>query len=262
MSSPVFSTVHEHMTPHVVSVREETSLEEVLKTLRRLDISCVLVETSSGSPSGVVSLTDLARVSQIEGAAHAPLKIMPPDRSAKDVMTTPIVSVDADAPVSEAATAMLKGHVHRVFVRRGEKIVGVFSTRDALRVVLFRHLEAPLRDVMTTPVETVGLGEPIDDAISKLESTNMRGLVVLDGTVPIGIFTQLEAIRGRALPAPLRRHPVEEIMSYETINLDTSTPLYRAAGHAIATKVRRILAVDGRALKGIVTGYDLARILL
>jgi CBS domain-containing protein len=50
-------------------------------------------------------------------------------------------------------------------------------------------------------------------------------------------------------------------MSYETINLDEDTPLYRAAGHAIATKVRRILAVDGRSLVGIVTGYDLAHVL-
>jgi len=262
MSSPVVSTVHEYMTPHVVSVQESTSLEDLLKTLRKRDISCVLVESAAGAPVGVVSLTDLARVSQIEGAPHGPLKIMPPDRCAKDIMKTPILSVDADAPLSEAARLMLQHHVHRVFVRRDEKIVGVFSTRDALRVVLFRHDETPLGKVMTTPVETIGLGEPIDDAIEKLEATNMRGLVVLDGTVPIGIFTQLEAIRGHALPAALRRHPVEEIMSYETINLDTTTPLYRAAGHAIATKVRRIVAVDNRELKGIVTGYDLARILV
>ena len=50
-------------------------------------------------------------------------------------------------------------------------------------------------------------------------------------------------------------------MSYETINLDADTPLYRAAGHAIATKVRRIPTVDGKNLAGIVTGYDVAHVL-
>ena len=50
-------------------------------------------------------------------------------------------------------------------------------------------------------------------------------------------------------------------MSYETMSLDVDTPLYRAAGHAISTKMRRIFVVDGRALVGIVTGYDLAQVL-
>lgn len=262
MSRPVLSLVHEYMTPHVVSVTDETPLEEVLKTLRRCDVSCVLVTTAAGAPAGVVSLTDLARVSKLEGGAHGPLKIMPPDRRAKDIMKLPLVSVGAEAGVAEAAAAMLYHRVHRVFVTRGSSVVGVFSTRDALRAVLLHRLTLPLRAVMTSPVETIGLGDPIESAIEKLEDTNVRGLVVLDGHSPIGIFTQMEAIRARALPAQLRQKPVEEIMSYETINLDESTPLYRAAGHAVATKVRRILAVDGGELVGIVTGYDLARALV
>ncbi len=259
--SSVLDAVYEHMTPHVVSVTEDTDLEEVLKTLRRLDVSCALVTKADLSPVGVVSLTDLARVSQFGGGPRGPLAMMPPDRKAKDVMNWPLVSVAHDALVSDAAKTMLKHRVHRLFVERGGKIVGVFSTRDAMRVVLFRHVETPIREVMSKPVETIGLGETIEEAIAKLEATNLRGLVVLDGTVPIGIFTQMEAIRGRALPPELRRHPVEEIMSYETLNLDGSTPLYRAAGHAIATKVRRIIVVDGRTLMGIVTGYDLAHVL-
>jgi CBS domain-containing protein len=261
MSTPAASPVSEQMTAAVVSVTEETSLEEIVKTLRKFDISCVLVTTAAGAPSGIISLTDLARVSKLEGGGHGPLRIMPPDRRAKEVMKSPIVSVDADADVSEAASIMLEHRVHRVFVRRGEKIVGVFSTRDALRVVLFRRVDTPLREVMTSPVETIGIGDVIDDAVAKLESTNMRGLVVVDGKSPVGVFTQMEAIRARALSPELRLRPVEEIMSYETINLDEDTPLYRAAGHAIATKVRRILAVDGRKLVGIVTGYDLAHVL-
>ena len=91
---------------------------------------------------------------------------------------------------------------------------------------------------------------------------SLRGLVVLDGTFPVGIFTQLEAIRARSLSPELRRNPVEEMMSYEAVTLDASTPLYRAAAQTIATRVRRILVVEGRSLVGVVSGYDLARILV
>jgi len=56
----------------------------------------------------------------------------------------------------------------------------------------------------------------------------MRGLVVVDGSAPVGLFTQLEAIRGRALPPELRQRPVEEIMSYETMPLDTNSAFIRS----------------------------------
>ena len=77
------------------------------KALRRLDISCALVTTTSGAPVGVVSFSALARVSKLEGGQHGPLVILPPGRRAKDIMTTPIVSVDAaNADLSEAASIM------------------------------------------------------------------------------------------------------------------------------------------------------------
>src|SRR5262249_6090181 len=105
-----------------------------------------------------------------------------------------------------------------------------------------------------TPVVTIGIGETIDNALVKLESSNHRGLAVVDIKVPVGVFTQLEAIKARALPARLRARPVEEVMSYETAYLDASTPLYRAAGQGIATEVRRVLVTEQRALVGIATG--------
>jgi CBS domain-containing protein len=258
----IVSAVSEHMTATVVSVLETTSLDAVLQVLREKDISCVLVNTPAGAPAGVVSLTDLARVSKIEGGHHhGSLKILPPELAAKDIMKAPLVTVDAEADVSVAARRMLAHRVHRVFAMRDGRVVGVFSTRDALRVVLFRRLDTPLRDVMSAPVETIGVGDVIDDALEKLDEANVRGLVVVDGKAPVGLFTQLEAIRGRALPPELRLRPVEEVMSYETMSLEADTPLYRAAGHAISTRMRRIFVVEGRTLVGIVTGYDLAHVL-
>ena len=262
MSTPVTSKVREYMTASVVSVTEDTPLEEVAKTLLGLDVSCVLVTNAECSPVGVVSITDLARVSRMEGGPANPLKLMPPNRVAKEIMNTPILSVGEDASLSEAATKMLHNQVHRLFVSRGDRIVGVFSARDALRVAFFRHIETPLSAVMTKRVETVLLGDSIEDALAKLEETDRRGLVVVDGAFPVGIFTQMEAIRARALSAELRRNPVEEVMSYESATLDASTPLYRAAAQTIATRVRRILVVEGRKLVGIVSGYDLARTLV
>jgi CBS domain-containing protein len=261
--SLVVSLVKEHMTPSVVSVKEATSLEDVLRALRKNDVSCVLVTSDDGAPRGVVSMSDLARASKLdEGKRGDRLRILPPKLTARDVMKTELVTVDETADVGEAASKMLKHEIHRVFVRRGASIVGVFSTKDAMRVVVFRNVTTPLKALMTKEVATVGLGETIDDALAKLERSNLRGLVVVDGKAPVGLFTQMEAIRARARDPARRSRPVEELTSYEMITLDVDTPLHRAASHALATSARRILAVEGKALRGILTGYDVARALV
>jgi CBS domain-containing protein len=258
--------VREYMTPSVVSVTADAPLTDVLRKLDHNNISSMLVTGENGAPAGVISITDLLRVAKQrsdEDATKTPLlPLMPQGKKASDVMTKDIITIPVDATVGAAAARMLKHAIHRVFVTEGEKVVGVFSTRDALRVVLERRIETPIREVMTTPVATVGIGETIDAALDKLEDGNPRGLAVVDIKVPVGVFTQLEAIKARALPARLRARPVEEVMSYATAYLDVSTPLYRAAGHDIATEIRRILVTEQRALAGIVTGYDLAKVLI
>lgn len=105
------------------------------------------------------------------------------------------------------------------------------------------------------------MGDTIRTAIGRLDDANVRGLVVVDGTWPVGVFTHTETIQARALTPIFLDSPVEHVMSYETICLDVRTPLYRVAGHAIQMRVRRILAVHDRELRGIVSGFDLVRIM-
>jgi CBS domain-containing protein len=156
---------------------------------------------------------------------------------------------------------MMKHHIHRVVVTRGGKPVGVLSTRDAMRAVLRERIDAPLERIMTVPVETIEEGDTIRTAIERLDDANVHGLVVVDGSWPVGVFTHTEAIHARALPPVFLDTPVERVMSYETICLDVSTPLYRVAGQFIQMRVRRILAVHDRELRGIVSGFDLVRVM-
>ncbi len=258
----LFSTpVREYMSKTLVAVRPGASLHEVLDTLRARDVSSVAVTDEDGTLRGIVSMTDLLKVAQIEHASTRELpRITPPGRVAADIMKTEVVTVDEAESVAVAAARMVAGRIHRVVVTRKGHAVAVFSTRDMMRVVLFHHIETPLSEIMTTPVETIDVGASIDEAIAHLHDTNLRGLVVVDAAFPVGVFTQTEALTSRALPEAVRRMPVEEVMSYETVSLDVRTPLYRVAGQAVASRARRVLAVDLGQLQGIVTGFDLAKI--
>jgi predicted transcriptional regulator len=264
MSALWSTAVREYTSKTLISVRAETPLSEVQQLLEEREISAVPVLDAGGKLQGIVSSTDLLRVARLEVSLTGfPTSILfpSPPKCARDVMRNHVVAIDEDAELHEAARLMIRHHVHRVVVLRGGRPVSILSTRDAMRAVLFHHIETPLEQVMTTPVETIDLGAPIHDAIDRLTDANIRGLVVVDGEWPVGVFTHTEAIKARSLPREMLARPVEQVMSYETICLDVATPLYRVAGHAMQMRVRRILAVHGRRLRGVVTGFDLVRVM-
>jgi CBS domain-containing protein len=255
--------VRDLMSAPAISVRPETSLRDVTATFEHRDISSVPVTDASGKLVGIVTMTDLLAEAHVEttGAA-AILRITPPARTAGDLMRTRVHTVYPETPVRDAAKTMIDHRIHRVIVVEKEKPVGVLSTRDVMRLVHRYRIETPLSRYMTTPVTAIDLGATIDEAIERLDRANVHGVVVVDGNVPVGVFTQTESLKARNLPGPIRRTPVEQVMSYEILCLELSTPIYRAAGHAAAMGVRRVFAVEGRELRGILTCYDLTRAVL
>jgi CBS domain-containing protein len=254
--------VRAYASDTLVSVKPETPLTEVHELLLEHDISSVPVIDDHGKLAGILSTTDLLREARIDiEGPGARARVTPPARAASDLMRRDVISVDHEASLSDAAGAMVKHRIHRVVVTRGGAPVGVLSTRDAMRAVFDQRIESPLERVMTAEVQTIDEGDTIRTAVQRLGDANVRGLVVVDGRWPVGVFTHTEAIEARALPSMFLDTPVERVMSYETICLDVGTPLYRVAGHAIQMRVRRILAVHQRELRGIVSGFDLVRIM-
>jgi len=254
--------VRDFMSRGVVSVRLDTPLSEVHQTLEQNEISAVPIIDDHGILRGILSTKDLLRAARLETATpESPVRFVPPDRTASDVMRAAVLTVDERASVGEAAGEMVRHRVHRLIVVREGRPCAVISTRDAMRAITMARIGTALAEVMTREVKSIDLDMPVDDAIARLDDANVRGLVVVDGTWPIGVFTHTEALRAAALPTSMQKIPVERVMSYETVCLDVSTPVYRVANHSRQMRVRRILAVDQRYLRGIATGFDLLRIM-
>jgi len=256
------AAVRQFATMRLVSVLPDTPVAEIQALLEREDISAVPIVDRQGVLCGIFSTTDLLRIARIEmESPRALARVWLPPHRVSDVMRKEVVAVDENASLREAATKMLERRIHRVVVTRHASPVGILGTRDAMRAILAARVMDPLSQVMTTDLQTIALGETIDVAIGQLTDANVHGIVVVDGSWPVGVFTQREALKARALPHVLRQGPVEQVMSYETICHDVSTPLYRIAGQSIEMNVRRILAVDSRRLVGIATGFDLLRVM-
>jgi acetoin utilization protein AcuB len=97
--------------------------------MRREGIRHLLV-TDAGRLCGVLSSRDLGRLVW-EERAGASLR-MPVSR----IMTEDPVTVAPETGVHEAARLLLDGKIGALPVRDGERIVGIFTTQDALEALL------------------------------------------------------------------------------------------------------------------------------
>jgi len=247
-------TVRERMSSPAVTLPPDAALEAVTSLLESRAISSVPI-AKDGVLVGIVSSTDVVLALARASSGGRPVG------TAADVMTKAVVTVGAEDSLDVAARRLVAARVHRVVVLERERIAGVLSVRDVLEEVKARKVTAPIREIMTTPVESIEIGDPIDQAVERLASANVHGLVVVDGIAPVGVFTHAEAIAARRLPPALRAGAVEDVMSYETVCLDSSTPIYRAAAYATAMNVRRILVVEKRHLVGVLSIVDLVAVL-
>jgi CBS domain-containing protein len=253
--------VSERMTSPVISVEADTSLHAAEQRLARAGISCLAVVDRVDADFtlvGVLSRTDLLRVGRLRARmGDDPELLKVPRQTVRTRMVGEPVTVAPTAPLREAAAAMARRRIHRVFVVDGGRAVGVFSTRDLMRVVLDARTPDPIAAWMSHPVETVDVSNTIAEATDRLAAAHVRGLVVLDDRWPLGLYGQAEALAAADLPATTR---VEEAMSRALLCLSTQTPLYRAAAFVLESRARRICAVEQRTLRGILSGLDFARV--
>ena len=137
--------VSEIMEPDVPTVTEATPLGEVVERLLDSRLKRVVVVRDGGTPVGIVTETDvLARAEEAErpGLLTALRSRWSEDarrqmrrahgRRAGDVMTAPVLSIAATAPVIDALTLAASRHVKRLPVTdAGGRLVGMVS-RPAL----------------------------------------------------------------------------------------------------------------------------------
>jgi len=155
------------MTTAVVSVRLDTPTREVAKLLSDKGISAVPVLDTAGAPLGMISEGDLigrddaAREARrdwwltllAEGEELNPqflATLHAPERTARDVMVGPVITVDEDTKISDIAKSLTVHRIKRVPVVRDGRVVGIVSRADLVRALAMGDVAAP------TPAPTGG----------------------------------------------------------------------------------------------------------
>ncbi|MGB2874448.1 MAG: CBS domain-containing protein [Gaiellaceae bacterium] len=114
-----------------------------------------------------------------------------------DVMAFRVVTVSPEDPVRLAIARMLEENVGSVAVCEGERLVGIFTERDVLRLAgegpNFADVE--VGDVMTRQLVTLSPDDDILDAARLMSERKIRHVPVLQGENLLGMIGIREVVR-------------------------------------------------------------------
>ena len=194
--------VSDVMTHTVVAVGRDASFKEIVRTMEQWKVSALPVLEGEGRVIGVVSEADLlpkeefrdSKPSRIEQAARLADLAKAGATTAEELMSTPALTIHADATLAQAARVMAHGRVKRLPVIDAEgHLAGVVSRSDLLKV--FLRADRDIEDEVRRDV--VGLLFP--DLSPPLEVTVDDGAVTLRGSLPDAALIPVAARLTRAV---------------------------------------------------------------
>ena len=108
-----------------------------------------------------------------------------------------VLTAPPETSVSKAAELMAKKNVGAVMVVEHERLVGIFTERDAVFRVIARGRDARttlLADVMTTAPQTVDPDKSFGYALLMMHENGFRHVPVIENGKPIGIVSSRNAL--------------------------------------------------------------------
>ena len=120
----------------------------------------------------------------------------------KDIMTSPVYTVEAGASAGEAAWGLTRRHIGGAPARDAAgNLVGVLSSSDLVNPEPAQWIkgEATVGDVMNPDVISLYAEDPAMAAVNEMAKRSIHRIVVLDGDSKLaGIVTPMDVVRALA----------------------------------------------------------------
>jgi len=109
-----------------------------------------------------------------------------------DYMTSPVLEVDSESFVKEAAQIMQSKHIGSLFVKKGDKFVGIITENDLSRKIVADNLDpatTKVSEIMTSPIHTLDCMEYVEKANQLMAQNKIRHMGVTKNEEIIGILS-------------------------------------------------------------------------
>lgn len=209
---------------------------------------------------------------------------------AKDIMTSPVITVTPDSDIRETAQRLLEHRISAVpVVDKAGRLVGIISESDLMRredagtgrqaswwLSLFsdpeRHMRAYVKshslrvaDVMTSNVVTVEEDTPVDEVADLLGRKGIKRVPVMRNGAVVGIVSRADLLRGliarrasreasaddRAIKAAVLKGFAEAGVNERLLNVVVSGGTVHIWGVAESEKERDAIRVAAESAPGV-----------
>ena len=109
-----------------------------------------------------------------------------------DYMISPILSIDKESTVQEAAQFMVAHNIGSVLIKEFEEYVGIVTETDLTRKVLGKGLNpesTSIAEIMTSPILSMDRYLPVEEANRFMHKNKIRHLGVTEEDKIIGILS-------------------------------------------------------------------------
>ena len=115
----------------------------------------------------------------------------------KDFMSTPVLSVSADATAEEAAKEMGEKKVSCLLVKDNDEPVGLITTTDLVKRVMAKGLDpktTKIDSILSKPLITINHYLTRSDANEMMQRKKIKHIAVTEGSNVLGILTPKDMI--------------------------------------------------------------------
>lgn len=120
--------VRDVMSSPVVTMDEDETANKAAENMDMKDLGAVIVQNKAGKSIGIITERDIVK--------RVVAKNLKPDTvKAKEIMTTPLVMIEPEASISDAARRMTRLDIRRLGVIYKGNLVGIISSKDILGVM-------------------------------------------------------------------------------------------------------------------------------
>jgi CBS domain-containing protein len=286
--------VRDVMTPSPERVSVTTSASDCVRTLLSGEFNSLPVVDDLDRPIGIITQGDLisrggmpVRLGLMEQMGQENLDAVLREMAntpAKQVMTSPVVTISEDKPLSEAVDQMLKNKLKRLpVVDAGGKLVGVLARLDVFRTITtempdWKAMQAGnvvladvrvVRDILR-PTQTVLPEATLEEVMRVIDSSDIqRVAVVADSGKFLGLISDHDLLRlfsghkvgiwdriaskltftdmgqrHKAVVEEARKRTAGEIMKTDLIVVGPDTPIDEAIRLMTAHEIKRLPVVD------------------
>ena len=102
-------TVNDFMRKSLITIEESASVQEAANRMKDKNVSSLVVVDEISRPLGLITERDLVRKVCIHDVSTSKLII-------KEIMSSPLITIDSNSSASEAADMMLRNNVRHLLV--------------------------------------------------------------------------------------------------------------------------------------------------